>query len=154
MARKRNNYAMLLRIRKRQEDMRAMTLAAARREVLHAEEHCASIAQQQRRTLDAAREAAQARFDASEVRLYYQYERHLARLGVEGDARLQELRRTAETHREALVQASQKKRIVERLKERQEDLLMKEFRKQEQELANEVAVNYSVLGRMLREDDQ
>jgi flagellar protein FliJ len=137
---------MLLRIRKRQEELRALVLASTRREVRGAEEQRESISQEQRRTMESARDAVRERFNASEVRQLYQYERHLARLGVESDARLQELQRQAEQQREELIEASQKKRIVERLKERHEEALFQEFRKQEQKLADEVAVNYTVLG--------
>ena len=127
--------------------MRAITLAATRRDVRTAEQERDSIGAAQRRTLEAAREAAKDRFDAAEVRQYYQSERHLARLGVESDARLHQLNVQAEQQREALVDASKKKKIVERLKVRGDEALLNEYRKLEQEMANEVAINYTVIQR-------
>ncbi|MBI2431651.1 MAG: flagellar FliJ family protein [Candidatus Hydrogenedentes bacterium] len=147
---KRVNYEMLLRIRQRQEDARAMALAAVRRAAQVAEEQRQRISETQRQTLESAREVARERLDASELRLYYQYERHLARLGVEADARIHELEQQIEARRDDLVEATKRKKVVERLKESQDELILKEFRRLEQIASNEVAVNYAALRRAKR----
>jgi flagellar FliJ protein len=147
MAKRRYDYERLLRIRQRQEDMRAMALAASRREAQLAAEQRAQISDAQKHALEGAREKARQRFNAAEVRQYYQYERHLARLGVESDARLREAEVVVEQRRDELIEASKKKQIIERLKDRQEEAVLKEFRKNEQAAANEVAVNYAAMRR-------
>lgn len=124
-----------------------MALAVVRRDVQFAEEQRERIAQEQRRTLEGAREAAKDRFDASEVRQYYQYERHLARMGVESDARIRELNQQIEVKRGELLEAAKRKKIVELLKEHEEEAFLKAVLKQEQKDSDEVAVNYAALSR-------
>ena len=65
------------------------------------------------------RGGAQGAFQAEEVGRYFQYERHLARLAVETDARLLELRALEEKRRAELEEALKSRRMVEKLQERE-----------------------------------
>lgn len=145
--RKRFQYDTLLRIRRRQEDLKAEALAAARRRVGAAERQRTELAQQQRRTLEEAGQAARRRFDAADVRRYYQYERHLAGLTVELDARIAELRNNAETRRDELEEAMKDRRIVEKLKERRDKMFLQKALKDEQRQSDESAVNQAAARR-------
>jgi len=136
-------YEMLLRIRKRQEDLKAQALAISRREVQAAQDQRAQLADEQQRALFRAGELSQHQFDASEVRCYYQYERHLARLGDVKDAAIMELLGIAESRRHELEEATKRKRIVEKLKERRLRAHHKEIRRVEQRLADEAASNFA-----------
>lgn len=138
-----NRYNTLLRIRKRQEDLSAYALAAARREVHLAQSERRRIAQEQQHTLAQAAEAAQEHFDASDVRRYYQYERHLARLGDSKDAQIRQLEEVAEERRAELEDATKAKRVVEKLVERRMLAYRQELRKLEQKTLDEVATSYA-----------
>jgi flagellar FliJ protein len=140
-------YETLLRIRKRQEDLRAMALAVARRDLHAARQQRAEITQEQQWILDAAGAAARERFDPSEVRRYYQYERHLARLRDAKDAEIQELTSVVELKRSELEEATRQKRVVEKLKERRTAAYIKYLRKVEQRALDEAATNYAALER-------
>jgi len=134
-------YGALLRVRRRQEEIKALALAHVRGEIRRAEDQRAFVLGEQRRILEEAGRAAQKEFDAADVHRYYQYERHLARLAVEKDADLAQLRRTEETRRAELEDAMKRKRIVERLEERYAEALAFEFRREEQKFTDEVASN-------------
>lgn len=139
-------YSTLLRIRKRQEDIKAMVLAEARRRVRAAQEQRESLLEEQRRTLAHAGEASRHEFDASEVRRYYQYERHLARLAVTKDAEIRQLEAVAEGKRADLEEATKRKRIMEKLKDRHRTAFQAHFQKMEQRSLDEAATNYAAIG--------
>ncbi len=103
------------------------------------------IARNQKRMLEEAAGATQQEFDASSIHRYYQYERHLARLAVEKDAAIAELRETEEERRADLEEAMKKKRIVERLKERHRDALFADLNKEEQAVLDETAINQAAV---------
>ena len=84
-------YQTLLRVRKRQEDLKAQSLADVRRRIRAAREQRADIVRLQVDMLTEASQRASRRFDAATVHQYYQYERHLARMAVETDAQLEQL---------------------------------------------------------------
>lgn len=140
-------YDTLLRIRKRQEDIKAQALAVTRRSIRIAERQRADLAKYQRLTLEKAGALALERFDPSEVRMYYQYERHLATLIDEKDASILELRSAAEERRAELEDAMKRRRIVEKLQERLQSAFMKQVRKDEQTRADEVATNLAAMRR-------
>jgi flagellar export protein FliJ len=137
----------LLRVRERREDLRAQALAETRREIHVNERQRDEIIDRQRRTLEEAGAAAQHEFDARDVRQYYVYERHLARLAVEKDANLAQLRSTEETRRIELEDAMKERRIVERLKERLNDAFTAEVVKEEQKTTDETATNHAAIAR-------
>ena len=142
---RRAHYDMLLRVRRRQEDIRAQALAAASRDVRVAEQQRAALAGHQRLMFEEAGARVRDRLDPQEVRMYYQYERHLARLIDEKDAAIIELRGIAEARRAELEEAMKRRRIVEKLKERREHTFMAQARKEEQRLADEAATNHAAV---------
>ncbi len=143
-----DRYNTLLRIRKRQEDLRAYALAASRRDLQLARDERARIVEEQQQMLARAGELAQRGFDASDVRRYYQYERHLARLGDVKDASIRQLEQATEERRAELEEATKAKRIVEKLVERKMDVYQHELRKLEQKTLDEVATSYAARDRL------
>lgn len=143
-------YNTLLRIRKRQEDLRAQALAAARRDVRGVERRLDEIGLEQTRTLMRAGKRASRGFTASDVRRYYQYERYLAHLATQSDAELAELRVQAQERRQELGDAMKRRRILERLKERRQQAFETELNKEMQAMADEVATNYAAIARSER----
>jgi len=91
--------------------------------------------------------ATRQEFDARDIRQYYVYERYLARLAVEKDANLAQLRSVEETRRNELEDAMKERRIVERLKERLTDAFLEEVTKEEQKTTDETATNHAALAR-------
>lgn len=124
-----------------------MALAAARLHVRNAERKRDEMTDEQVRTLFAASRiafdgsAGSHEFRGDEIRLYFQYERHLAHLITENDAALAALR-TEETERRAeLVEALKRRRIVEVLKERHRKAFLAALNKADQKLLDETATN-------------
>lgn len=147
MLRSRFRYETLLRIRKRQEDLRAGAFAAARREVRRAEDERLHLSDEQRETLMHANELMRAgEFDASEVRRYYQYERHLTHLAVAKDAEIRQLEKAADKRRLELEEATKRKRVVEKLKENQNAAYGKYVQQTEQRRSDEAATNRAAIG--------
>lgn len=106
----------LVRVRRRQEDLKAQAFARAQRDVQNAVEQRAGLEVYQRRMLDRAGELMQGEeVDASALRLVYQYERHLGRLVVERDAQIRQLEKVADSKRGDLESALKNRRMVERL---------------------------------------
>jgi flagellar export protein FliJ len=141
------HYDTMLRIRKRQEDLRARALAASHREVLRAEHELAELETRQREILQEAGRKASKRFDAHEMRLYYQYERYLARLADGKSAEVVDLRAQEQKCRGELDDAMKQRRVMEKLIERKRDSYLQEVRKEEQAFADETAANYAALAR-------
>ncbi len=150
MLQRRFRYETLLRIRKRQEDLRAGALASARREVRRAQDERSHLSEEQRNTLLRAQDLIQQEFDASDVRRYYQYERHLSRLAVAKDAEIRQLEGVAEQRRAELELATKRKKIVEKLKENQNAAYAKHVMKLEQRQSDETATNYAAIGAATR----
>lgn len=137
----------LLRIRRRQEDLRALALAEARRRVRVAREQRQALDDEQVWALEEGAAHARGQFDAAEVRRYYQYERFLARLSVAKEAEVLGLEQKAEGRRGELEDAMKRRRIIERLRERRHEAWMAEMNKSEQILLDEVATNYAARNR-------
>ena len=155
MRRRPDRYHTLLRIRRRQEDLHAYALAAARREVQLAQVERRRITEEQQRTLDRAAELGREHFDASDLRRYYQYERHLARLGDTKDALIRDLEQVADERRTELEEATKAKRVVEKLVEHRMAAYQDELRKLEQKTVDEVATSYAARDRLTqRQGDQ
>lgn len=145
-------YETLLRIRKRQEDLRAMAMAAARRDVNNAEEQRTRLAAEQRNSLERWAGYLKECLDAGEARRYHQYERHLARLIDDKDADIRRLEGIAEEKRGELLDASKRKRIVGKLKERKNAAYALELRRMLQRINDETATNYASRGEELAPD--
>ncbi len=140
-------FGTLLRIRKRQEELRALAFADARREVRTAERERDELSAWRREMFDEAGTRARAVFDPGDVRLYYRYERHLARLIDDKDAQIVQLSGTAEQRRMELDDAMKRRRIIEKLLERKERQAHEDMRKAEQKSADETASKYAALAR-------
>jgi flagellar export protein FliJ len=136
-------FDTLQRVRQREEDRCAQRLAEARRDVAAAERQRAMLQAQTRATLEAAGSHATDHLDASELRRYYQYERHLARLTDAKDAEIRHLEGVSEERRAALEEAMKARRVVEKLRERKLLARRKRMRDLEQRLLDEVAINYA-----------
>ena len=138
-------YGTLLRVRKRQEDLRAQALAQARRD-LHAQERSrAEIVQRQRQMLEEAGRASANPFTVDEIRRFYQYERHLANMATHADARIGELGEAAEQRRLELEEAMKRRRVLELLQERRQQAFAAEIRKREQAAADESATSRAAI---------
>ena len=101
------------------------------------------------RALHAAQAIAQGRFDADEVRRYYQYERHLARLGDARDADIRHLESIAEEKRAELEASAKTRRVMERLVERRASANLQYQRKMEQAALDEAATTRAALRQSL-----
>ena len=145
MARRPTQYDALIRVRQLQEDLRAQAFAVAQRQVDRARTERQALAEQRALTLQAASERTRERFDAREIRLYYQYERRLARLADEKDAEIVQLKSVAAERRDELEDAMKRRRMVEKLKDRKVAVYEAEVRKEEQKLADETATNAAAM---------
>jgi flagellar export protein FliJ len=144
MPKRPRQFETLIRIRQRQEDLKAQALAATRRQIQLAQDAKSSIENQQKEALLRAAELAKASFDASQVRYYFQYERYLARRSDEKDAEIRDLQDQAEVRRLELEEAMKQRRMVEKLQEKKMDVYHHEVRRLEQKLSDEAAGNFAV----------
>lgn len=140
-------YETLLRVRQRQEELKAMAFAEVRREIQITEMQREEILNQQRQMLEEAKTRARGAFNVEDVRGYYQYERHLARLAVEKDARLMELRALAEKRRGELEEALKARRMIEKISEKELLAFRASVGKKEQAAMDESASNQAAMSR-------
>jgi len=145
LARPWQKYAVLLRVRERQERLKAQSLAAARRDVGRAEAQRDALAEEQERVLG---EAARQRIDAAKVQAFIHYERHIARLAVDKDAEIYSLKSVAETRRRELEDAMKQRKVVERLNERARLAYRDYVLREEQKLLDETGSVQAALERM------
>ncbi|NIA14320.1 MAG: hypothetical protein GWP08_09575 [Nitrospiraceae bacterium] len=150
MARRPVQYDALIRVRQLQEDLRAQAFATAQRQVDWAKSERQALADQRVLTLQAAGERARERFDVCEIRLYYQYERRLARLMDEKDAEIVQLKGVAAERRDELEDAMKRRRMVEKLKDRKMAAYEAEVRKEEQKLVDETATNAAAMRKVVQ----
>lgn len=148
MARPWQKYAVLLRVRERQERLKAQSLAAARRDVGRAEAQRDALAEEQERVLGEAGKAARQRIDAAKVQAFIHYERHIARLAVDKDAEIYSLKSVAETRRGELEDAMKQRKVVERLNERARLAYRDYVLREEQKLLDETGSVQAALERM------
>ena len=139
--RKAFRYGTLLRVRKRQEELKAVSLAAARRHLRNAEAERDELTGMRMGALLAAGERTSRPFAAPDLQRYYQYERHLARELVAKEAEIVQLARKEEFCRSELETAMKGRRTVERLEERHLETLRGELAKADQRHLDEVAVS-------------
>jgi len=129
----------VLRVRKRQEDLRAQALAETQSEMRKAQHRRDDLIELQRRMLTSADELTRSNFDAADIRRYFQYERHLSRSVVDSDAQIAQLTVVADDRRAELEEATQKKKAIERLKVRHRDAIAADDRYWEQRTNDEIA---------------
>lgn len=145
-------FDTLLRVRQRQEDLAALSLASARREMRAARRQRDKITEEQRRTLNRTAALLRDRFDANEARGFYQYERYLAQLRDIKDASIHELHGVAENRRAELEEAARRKRVVEKLIARKMAAYELEMMRLERKAMDEIATNQAAQQRMSRQD--
>ncbi len=150
MPRRPVQYDALIRVRQLQEDLSAQAFAVAQRQVDRAKAERQALADQRVLTFQAADESTRERFDAREIRLYYQYERRLARLIDEKDADIVQLKGVAAERRDELEDAMKRRRMVEKLKDRKMEAYEAEVRKDEQKLTDETATNAAAMRQIAR----
>ncbi len=139
-------FDTLLRIRRRQEEIKAGELAKVLRRVRAAQHQRARIVAEQQEALAQAQVPGGSAFDASEVRRYLQYERHLARMRDDKDATLRSLQEEAAVRRGEVESAMKERRIVEKLRERKMAAWLHRRRRAEQQVMDEVATAYAARG--------
>ncbi len=144
--RKPGHFATLLRVRKRQENRQSAMLGHVRKAIAQAQEDGQAIARQQQAALDKAGQLARKRFDAADVRRFYQYERYLARRADEKDAEIQKLTQEEAQERAKLEDAMKHRRMAERLEDHVTSTYAGHVRKSEQQQSDEVASNYHTRG--------
>jgi flagellar export protein FliJ len=138
-----NRYAAILRIREQAEDRQAQAVALVRGRILVARRERTSLELTRQSALEQAGSTLQHRFDASDIRSYYQYERHLAALRDQKDAEIRELQREESIEVALLEKATQARRIAEKLHERRRDAFRNFVMKEEQKAMDETASKYA-----------
>lgn len=136
-------YEVLLRVRQRQERLKAQALAEVLRGIRSEEAQREAIAEQQKKVLMDAGATAREEFMAAQVHAFFQFERHLAGQAVEKDATIRRLRDVEEGRRAELELAMKRRRMIERLSDRARLAYVESMRKAEQKQSDENAGNYA-----------
>lgn len=139
-------YDTLLRIRKRQEDLRAQALAETNRQIAARRQQRTQLDAERRTWLFEAGARAQRVFRAPEVAPVYRYERHLAHCITSTDASLRQLEATAAERRGELENAMKQRRVIERLRERLLEARRAAVLKEVQKRTDEAATNRAARG--------
>lgn len=138
---RRKTYNVMFRVRKLEEEACARDMALAHQAAMQGHRLRDSLEETRREALEtAAQRLAAPEIDASDMRAYYQYERHLARAIDHQDADNRKLDRKLSEERERLHAAAVQRRIIERLNEREAERLLKEAAVQEQKRLDEAAI--------------
>jgi len=145
--RDKKSLATLVRVRRRQEDLKAQAFAGQRRALETLMLERSTIAAEHRALLETTGEIIRDRFDPSEARRYYQYERYLARLGDDKDAEIRARETQAASVRADLEAAMKRRRMAEILEDRNLAAWQQEYRKREQLQLDEVASAYGLMAR-------
>ncbi|GJM27139.1 MAG: hypothetical protein DHS20C16_35540 [Phycisphaerae bacterium] len=139
--------ASVLRIRERQEELRAQALAETQTVIQKTEHRRTELVTLQRTMLSDADALMRAEFDAADVRRYFQYERHLSRCVVDTDAQLAQLTGVASDRRVELEAAILKKKVIERLQVRHRAAVADDDRYWEQRTNDEIASGRAYVAR-------
>ena len=138
-----NRYAAILRVRKQAEDRQAQAMVAIRNELQQAIRQRTDLELARRSALEHAGSSLQAKFDAGEIRGYYQFERHLAHLRDAKDAQIRELKQREAEQLARLEQVTKERRIAEKLHERRREQYRAHLRKEEQKMLDETGTMYT-----------
>jgi flagellar export protein FliJ len=142
LSKKPTQYDTLLRVRAHEEDIKKQSLAEARQQAKRAAQERDGLLADRQHALVRASELTEEQFDSTDVRRYYQYERHLATLVDERDASIREWEGIAEERRGELIAAARARQVVEKVKERKWEAYHAMLRKEEQNALDESASNY------------
>lgn len=138
-----NRYASILRLRQRAEDREAQALTAIRGHIHQAQRQRTSLELARQSTLEQAGASLREQFDASDIRGYYQYERHVAHLRDQKDAEIRELQQKESAQQALLETATKARRIAEKLHGRRWDRYRAYLRYEEQKIMDETATMYA-----------
>ena len=138
-------YDTLLRVRKRQEEVEALSLAAAHREVQTVERQREELSRLQRLAIENASKNAGKGKNSLRLNQYLQFQRHLARLSDDKDSVIVSLNREADERRQVLEDAMKRRKMVERLHERAWDALRQGISKEERRISDETASTQAAL---------
>lgn len=138
-----NRYAAILRIREQAEDLQSQAVARVRNHLQTARRERTSLELTRQSALEQAGTTLQQHFDASDIRSYYQYERHLAGLRDQKDAEIRELLREEAAELRLLEKATQARRIAEKLHERRREAFRIFVLKEDQKAMDETANKYA-----------
>jgi flagellar export protein FliJ len=138
-----NRYAAVLRIREQAEDRQAQVVALVRNRLQIARKERTSLELTRQSALEQAGTTLQQHFDASDIRSYYQYERHLAGLRDRKDAEIRTLLQEESAEVKLLEKVSQARQIAEKLHERRREAYRNFLLKEEQKALDETANKYA-----------
>ncbi len=139
--------ASVLRVRKRQEELRAQALAETQSTIRKTQNRRTELIELQHRMLTNADVLTRSEFDAADIRRYFQYEQHVSRSVVDTDAQLAQLAGVAEDRRAELEEATRKKKAIVRLEDRHRDDVASDDRYWEQRTNDEIASGRAYLAR-------
>lgn len=142
-----NRYASILRIRQQAEDRQAQSLVAIRQELDRAHRQRTSLEQARQSALEQAGATMRGHFDASDIRGYYQFERHIAHLRDEKDSEIQALRQHESEQQALLETATRNRRVAERLHGRRWERYRSYLREEERKILDETATMYAARAR-------
>jgi len=138
---RRKTYDVMFRVRKLEEEARARDMAVAHHAASQGHQKRASLEQMRQQALEqAAERLSSPEIDASDMRAYYQYERHLARAIDTQDAENRKLDKRLSEERARLHAAAVRRRVMERLGEREAERIAKEAAHQERKQLDEAAI--------------
>jgi flagellar export protein FliJ len=138
---RRKTYDVMHRVRKLEEDARARDMALAHQAAQRGKQTREALEQTRTAALVAAGELlASADIDASDMRAYYQYERHLARAIDVQDATNRKLDHQLVEERQKLNVAAVRRRVAERLGERERERMAQDAATQERKRLDEAAI--------------
>jgi len=137
-----NRYAAILRLRQQAENREAQALTAIRGHIQQAQRQRTALELARQSTLDQAGASLRERFDASDIRGYYQYERHVMHLRDQKDADIRKLQQEESAQRTLLETATRERRIAEKLHERRWENYRAYLRYEEQKIMDETATMY------------
>src|ERR1035441_1937195 len=130
----------VLNLRKQVEEVRVRELATAQGRLLRIEESIKAHGEQERGFLGAYGEFEKSgEFNADQLMAYCEYKNWLIRQRKEYRHREKEWAREVEKRRQAAVKASREKRLLENLKERQQQTHEKELLGEEQKFLDEIS---------------
>ena len=144
---RRFRLATVLRVRKRQEEIRAQALAETKAVILGAQRERHELVELQRAMLMNADALTRDAFDAADVRQFFQYERHLAHRVVDADARIAEQLHIAEDRRAELEDASRNRKAIEKLEDRHRGHVAAAGQYWEQRTSDEIAAARAYIAR-------
>ena len=140
-------YNLLVRVRKRREDVQATQLAETRQSIHACTVSRDGLLAQRRAQLETAMARTHSDFDASDVRRFYQHERHLAQLSDLKDAELHGLEQKAESERGELEAAMKSRKVAEGLQERKTAQYREALDKEEKQQLDEAALMHRTYSR-------